>query len=115
MSLICDIQFCVAGQVGQGEVAYYLSYIVNGKRMVMAMVRPYTLPEPSMLEKSHGVVQMCLRGQDSDMVVLDAKDISSVVAMVPLTLMDVPWFFVVERMGSDIMALVGNMESMGED
>lgn len=83
--------------------------------MVMAMICPHTLPEPSMLEKSHRVVQMCLRGQDSDMVVLDAKDISSVVGMVPLTLWDVPWFFVVERMGSDIMALVGDMESVGED
>ena len=52
---------------------------------------------------------------DAGFVVLDAKDISSVVAMVPLDNEDTGHYFVTEKLGLDVAFMGGMEEDLGDN
>ncbi|KAF8337291.1 hypothetical protein F5887DRAFT_890610 [Amanita rubescens] len=67
------------------EVLYYFQVLVNDVEIPVAMTRPYTNPDPRLLQKSHGTLYVC-QLRENVLNVINVKTIQSVVAMIPFPL-----------------------------
>lgn len=82
------------------------------------MVSLYSLPDPTLLNKSYGTLRSCISGGVDSLIVIDVKKIHAVVAMVPHKPFgenSVPRYFVVEKPGLQIAELGGQREEVPED
>jgi len=77
------------------------------------LVSLYTAPDATLLARSHGTLWCCGYQAESELRVIPAKSIISVVAMVPLK---DDRFFVVEKLGLEVAYMGGVEEDMaGEE
>ncbi|KAJ6529004.1 hypothetical protein B0H19DRAFT_889358, partial [Mycena capillaripes] len=96
------------------EVHFYFRAKIQGTADTLALVDLYSEPDEEFLRDSYGTVAICAHGEGKHLVVIPVKDILSVVAMVPLTI--IPGaseryldpetsYFLVEKPGLDLMEL----------
>ncbi|KAJ2990285.1 hypothetical protein NUW54_g8515 [Trametes sanguinea] len=100
-----------------GEVQYFFLMDIQGTTHALAMIAPFSAPDPTILAESENTVIACTAPVASDREVIKVSAISSVVAMVPLppkpseqsALGDAGSmrFFVVEKPGLDVAVLSG--------
>jgi hypothetical protein len=67
------------------EVCYFFNLPVLGQLEFpkVALVKLFSEPDPAMLRKLHNTYRLCQAGTDADLTVLPARDLDSVVAMLP--------------------------------
>lgn len=106
------------------EVQYFFQLKIAGIEHALAMIAPFTPPDPAILAESENTVLACNHPGEADREVVEVKDIASVVAMVPLPLTPAEAaepdaaarygsrFFVIERPGLDVAFLAGREEPM---
>jgi hypothetical protein len=109
-----------------GEIQYFFQAICNDETVTLALVSLYSPPDTNLLTESYGTLWSCKYQGHDDLVVVDAKAILSVVAMVPLPfpLGDIEidteqdtdsesgeYFFVVEKPGLEVFAMGGYEET----
>ncbi|KAL1726287.1 hypothetical protein EV714DRAFT_219610 [Schizophyllum commune] len=115
------------------EVLYYfLHHITADKALPLAIVHKYTVPDSRLREESHNMLNVCTLDRHT-VHVIRATDIVSVVGMVPVPEFSTPSpnatvpvpslpqpdaatsFFIVEKLGLDIMQLGGSDVQENED
>ncbi|KAL1937343.1 hypothetical protein VTO73DRAFT_13804 [Trametes versicolor] len=101
------------------EVRYFFEGAAHGDTFALAMLSVFSAPDADLYRETFGVLWACNYAGDTSRVVVDAKDIVSVVAMVPLPCTpaeaDEPdaaqkyeeRYFLVEKPGLDIAFLGG--------
>ncbi|EMD33759.1 hypothetical protein CERSUDRAFT_67897 [Gelatoporia subvermispora B] len=78
-----NVKVNLNGNVHFAEVQYFFLARIGTTKRALALVSLYSPPDVNLLQISHHTVYSCeYRGQDS-LAVIEAKDISSVVAVVP--------------------------------
>ncbi|KAH8087197.1 hypothetical protein BXZ70DRAFT_994729 [Cristinia sonorae] len=104
------------------EVLYYFQMRVNGKPDTFATVVLYSTPDPIILNESRKTVWACRKGEDAEIIVIQAKTISAVVAMPPLPLSPAEKaeinshmkykdrYYLIEKPGLDVAWLAGILE-----
>ncbi|KZT31168.1 hypothetical protein SISSUDRAFT_966440, partial [Sistotremastrum suecicum HHB10207 ss-3] len=65
------------------EVQYYFQLNINNSLTTLALVSKYSAPDAALLEISHKTLYSCTYHGFASLAVYDAKEIVSVVAMVP--------------------------------
>jgi hypothetical protein len=88
-----------------GEVQFYFQ---SNEECAHALVSVWSDPDADMLRRSSNTVYSCVYRGQTDLRVIDAKTIMSVVAMVPMTPRDgdrSSRFFLLEKPGLEITAL----------
>lgn len=98
-----------------GEVQYFFCARLGENTFPLAMVSRYTPPDQEILKKSHGVVYLCSYTGKEDLVVISAKQILSVVAMIPLDHENPEKVFLVEKPGLDVAILGSKDEALQEE
>ncbi|RDX40842.1 hypothetical protein OH76DRAFT_1459357 [Lentinus brumalis] len=93
---------------------------------VLAMVSEFTRPDPTIAEKTHGVLMVCYSQVQAPPRVVDVKDIMSVVAMMPMgprpfeadqpdaARLCANRYYVGEKLGCD-MAWIGRADNPNDD
>lgn len=99
-----------------GEVYYYFRLTINGVDKTLAMTSLYTLHDAILAERSTGALIVCGYQGNAGLVVIDAKKIVSVVAMIPFIQDDredveLEQFFVVEKPGLDFAEVSENEDA----
>ncbi|RDX43646.1 hypothetical protein OH76DRAFT_1360979 [Lentinus brumalis] len=109
------------------EVQYYFPYDINGRLEGLAMIAPFSSPDAALLTYSRGTLMACTHPGDTAREVIFARDIVSVVAMVPLPMTAseareedavakyASRYFVVEKPGLDIAWFAGRVENPAMD
>ncbi|KAI0682956.1 hypothetical protein C8T65DRAFT_595700 [Cerioporus squamosus] len=113
------------------EVQYYFAFQMHGSAREdlkgLAMIAPFSAPDQSLLEASNSTLLACTHPGNDTREVVFAKEIVSVVAMVPLPMTDAEAredgaiaryasrFFVVEKPGLDIAQFAGRVENPEDD
>lgn len=77
--------------------------------MTLVLLSLYSPPDKTLYRKSHETLWSCTYRGDAGFVVFDAKEITSVVAMVPLDNEETGRYFVTEKLGLEV-AFMGGME-----
>ena len=95
-----------------GEVQYYFRTRINDNVHTLAVVSLYGPPDKWLLEASHDTLWSCENQGDDGLVVIEVREINSVVAMVPhrprINGKDAQdRYFVVEKIGLDIANMGG--------
>jgi hypothetical protein len=83
--------------------------------VTLAMVSCYSSPDQTLLEISYNTLRSCTYLGQSGLMVVDVKQISSVIAMVPHKPFDgdfVQRYFVVEKPGLEVACLGGVEEQV---
>jgi len=83
--------------------------------MTLVLLSLYSPPNLALYWKSHETLWSCQYQGNAGFEVLEAKDISSVVAMVPLDDEDTGRYFVTEKMGLEVAYMSGMEEEIGND
>ncbi len=113
------------------EVQYYFAFQAHGRARDdlkgLAMIAPFSAPDPALMQYSRNTLLACTHPGNDTREVIFAKDIVSVVAMVPLPMTEAEAreddaaaryatrFFVVEKPGLDIAWFAGRVENPGDD
>ena len=104
------------------EVQYFFKMRTTAGDKGYAMVSIYSPPDAYLLKESYGAVYSCWYRGDADLRVIEAKNILSVVAMVPHPASQAHILpnmenrvFVMEKLGLDVMSLTGIQEQDGEE
>lgn len=94
------LKLYVGGQKRYGEVGYFFRAQVLGSPASLAMVSLCELPDPVMMQGSHDVLYVTTYASGSNLVVVEATDITAVVALLPFK--QKPGFYsAVEDFGQD--------------
>lgn len=91
---------------------FYFLATIDGECVALALVSMYSHPDPLLLHSSHGAVLVCTYAGDESLLVVSAKSILSVIAMVPFKhSIGIPnsAYFVVEKLGLDVVSM-GDVE-----
>lgn len=111
------VKLYLNGNEMYGEVHYYFRLQVDEKMQTVALISPYTPPDPSLLALSSKTLKSCQHLPNSNLIVVNIRAIHSVVAMVPHSVtipghlvMEDRWF-VVEKPGLDVANMGGIIES----
>jgi hypothetical protein len=100
------LQILLHGAVHFAEVKFYFSKRVGADLQAFAMASLYSPPNEYLLQKSFGTLAVCeYRGEEA-LVIIEAKSILSVVAMVPFGfLLDgrSNQYFMIEQTGLDVV------------
>ncbi|PIL24852.1 hypothetical protein GSI_12738 [Ganoderma sinense ZZ0214-1] len=109
------------------EVQYFFRYQMHGHTETLAMVLPFSAPDPAILDYSRLTLLACTYDGSAPRIVVFAKQIVSVVAMVPLPLTQDEArdpraselygqrYFVVEKPGLDVALMAGRTEDTHTD
>lgn len=103
------------------EVRYFLEGAAHGQVFTLAMISLFSPPDADLLRETFGVLCVCKYLGDASRTVIDAKQIVSVVAMVPLPPTEAKLaqahpdtlalrFFLIEKPGLEIAFLGGIVE-----
>ena len=88
------------------EVRYYFFNVFRGELRPFALVSLFSPPNQYILESTQTTLAVCRYYGDRALVIIDAKSILSVVAMIPFPfLVDgyAEQFFMVEQIGLDVI------------
>ncbi|KAJ6473686.1 hypothetical protein C8R45DRAFT_835254 [Mycena sanguinolenta] len=105
-----NVQFTdTEGQETYGEVQFYFQAdLEDGETATLALVHPYSAPDPELLEVSSQTLWVCDQlDDDTPMEVIEVDAISSVVGMVPF---DEGRVFVAPKMGLEVAGMSGAAE-----
>ncbi|TFK80944.1 hypothetical protein K466DRAFT_503001 [Polyporus arcularius HHB13444] len=109
------------------EVQYYFRLDIEGRNRTLAMVMPFSDPVRAILEESHYTNIVCEYRGNGARFVVDAKEIMSVVGMVPAPMTEeeeqepgaqaryAHRFFVVEKPGLDVVLMGGTPQDREDD
>ncbi|KAH9846588.1 hypothetical protein C2E23DRAFT_948968 [Lenzites betulinus] len=109
------------------EVQYFCTGAADGRPFRLAMLSVFSPPDADLLNTTFGVLCACLYQGDASRVVVDAKEVSAAVAMVPLPMTpaerDSPnaeaqfadRYFLVEKPGLEVAHLGGIVEHDGNE
>jgi hypothetical protein len=110
------------------EVQFFFRARIEEEDKTLALVSLYSEPDAELLEESYNTVWSCKYQGDDKLEVVDAKSISSVVAMVPLPIDDNEGsssgddrdsddisYFVVEKLGLDVSSMAGYKDDEDEE
>jgi hypothetical protein len=75
----------------------------------------FSPPDPYWLRESYNTYRTCTIGADEDIVAVDARDITSVIAMVPDTAQGPNMYCAVYKPGRVATRLAGVQEQEGEE
>ena len=93
-------------RVNFAEVKFYFTKMSRGETQAFALVSLYSPPDEYLLRHSHGTLIACRYQGDATLVVINAKSILSVVAMVPfryaINNLD-SYYFMIEQIGLDVV------------
>ncbi|KZT23107.1 hypothetical protein NEOLEDRAFT_1034185, partial [Neolentinus lepideus HHB14362 ss-1] len=80
-----NIKFLHREEQRFGEVLYYLLLTINEDEppVPMAMVLPFSAPEPTLLQRSSTTFKLCTKLSNQSLMLVSIKAIMSVVAAVP--------------------------------
>ncbi|KAI9066946.1 hypothetical protein FKP32DRAFT_1564687 [Trametes sanguinea] len=106
------------------EVQYYFVLDLENEQRALAMLAPFSPPDPAILQDSENTVLACNSPSDDDRAVVDVDEIVAVVAMVPLPLSQEEArqgrnvgrqrFFVVEKPGLEVASLGGIRQDLDD-
>jgi hypothetical protein len=104
-------------------VKFFFQGNINGETVALALVSIYSPPDTDLLAESYGTLYTCKYQGDNCLEVILAKDILSVVAMVPLPsdpespedIEEGSQYFLVEKPGLEIFILGGATESQDDE
>lgn len=85
----------------------------DGPFTALAMISLYSPPDPILLAQSNGTLFSCT--YQATLTVIDAVDISQVVAMIPHTVNGQQHYFMFEQPGQDVTNLGGFHDDSDED
>ncbi|KAI0682776.1 hypothetical protein C8T65DRAFT_543574, partial [Cerioporus squamosus] len=109
------------------EVIYYFQFHYHDADHTLAMVAPFSAPDPNILAYSRNTVLACTHPGDTVRKVIPVTDIVSVIAMVPLPMTPAEAqepdaanryanrYFVVEKPGLDIACMAGRVDDPNVD
>jgi hypothetical protein len=100
LSLSPGFKFSIGGASHIGEVQFFFQSDHSGVERAYALVLVWSEPDQALLRESINTVYSCAYTGQADLRVIDVKVITSVVAMVPMTLCDgdqSSWFFLLEK------------------
>ena len=83
------------------EVAYFFQAQVHGEKKALAMVSMCSEPHQGLLNESYGMLHVTSFTTGENLVVVDAKSIKSVVALLPFEQIAGHWFLF-EDFGLDV-------------
>lgn len=110
------MQLLIDGSQAFAEVHFYFRGIAPGSPTALALVSPYSAPDPQLLERSSNTLLACTR--TDTLRVVNVKSIQAVVAMVPaphISLIDEEaTYFVVEKLGLEIQHMGGAADDLDE-
>ncbi len=125
---LADVNFMVQLRGDRfAEVRYYFQFRYFGGDHTLAMITPFTAPDPDILTYSRNTVLACTYRGDDVREVVPVKDIISIVAMVPLPMTPAEAqqpdaatryadrYFVVEKPGLDIAHMAGRDDNPNVD
>ena len=85
-----------------------------GHDVTLVLLSLYAPPDKTLYLQSHETLWSCTYQGDAGFVVLDAKSITSVVAIIPLDIEETGRYFVTEKLGLEV-AFMGGMEDDPSD
>ena len=88
---------------------------MDDTEVTLAMVSCYSSPDPTLLTNSYNTLQSCIHLHQGGLMVVDVKEIHSVIAMVahcPFARESVQRYFVVEKPGLEVASLGGMDENV---
>ena len=88
-----------------GEVKFYFFKMFGDELRAFALVSQYSPPNEYLLQRSHTALAVCRYRSNEALLVIDAKSILSVVAMVPFPFSldgHGDQYFTIEKMGLDV-------------
>jgi hypothetical protein len=86
-----------------------------GRDVTLVLLSLYSPPDKALYQKSHETLWSCTYQGDASFTVIEAKRISSVVAMVPLGDEDTGQYFVTEKLGLEVAYMGGMEEDLGDE
>ena len=86
-----------------------------GHNTTLVLLSLYSPPDLALYQQSHETLWSCRYQGNAGFEVREAKNISSVVAMVPLDDEDTGRYFVTEKMGLEVAYMSGMEEEIGND
>lgn len=116
------MKFYVAGQseVHFGEVFYYFYLTLDGHKRGLCMLSVYSPPDLNLLKLSTYTLYSCRPGGDDTIMVINATDIDSVVAVLPHPASSIRHHpelegcvYVAEKPGLDVARMAGFEENIG--
>jgi hypothetical protein len=108
LSLSPGLKFSIGGASHIGEVQFFFRSDHSGAERAYALVSVWSEPDQDLLQESINTVYLCAYTGQADLRVIDAKVITSVVAMVPMTPRNgdqSSQFFLLEKPGLEITRL----------
>ncbi|EMD33184.1 hypothetical protein CERSUDRAFT_68233 [Gelatoporia subvermispora B] len=119
-----NVKLTLNGRTQFAEVQYFFLAPIAAEHRPLALVSLYSPPDADLLQRSHNTVYSCeYQGQDS-LIVINARDIHSVVAIVPEAVTALAHsgnpnarsrFFVAEKLGLEVADLSGVVELIAEE
>jgi hypothetical protein len=76
-----------------------------------ALLKLFSRPDPALFKKSFKTYRSCKEGENNDIVAIPAKDISTVVAMIPDRLRGAEFYYAVYKPGETAGILTGDNET----
>ncbi|KAJ7156577.1 hypothetical protein C8R43DRAFT_883855, partial [Mycena crocata] len=90
-----------------GEPQFYFQADINGDMRTLALMSPYSRPNPKLLAASSNTLWVCETTGETPLQVVDVKSMYSVVGMVPFQ--DAGKVFVVHKMGLEVGGMAGQV------
>jgi len=99
-------QFLHHDAIHFGEVNFYFTRLLGGEMRAFVLLSPYSPPDGHLAAVSYNSLLVCTHQGEDVLLVIDAKAILSVVAMVPFPC-DIEghnnYYFMVEKIGLDVV------------
>ena len=91
---------------------------IQNNEHALTVVSLYSQPDPTLMASSSNTVLFCLHKGNTGLAVISVKCIIAGIAMVPHTVPTAPTetrYFVMEKLGLDIVSMDGIIEEMVEE
>lgn len=110
-----------------GEIQFFFRARVNNEEQTLALISVYGPPDDELLEESYDTLWACRYHGEDNFQVVNAKQLLSVVAMVPFTPPAIAldgeelgeygeeWYFVVEKPGLEVFGLREDNEEQADE
>jgi hypothetical protein len=104
--ILYNNEICIA------EAYFYIHIQHEGREMALALVSPYSKPDPTILRRSMNTLWSCKHQEDSVLKFIEVKTIQAIVAMIPhkpaiIGQQTEERFFLVEKPGLDVAIIAG--------
>ncbi|KAH9913444.1 uncharacterized protein B0H18DRAFT_888278, partial [Fomitopsis serialis] len=118
-----NVKLNINGEMVIAEVEYYFLAHIEADRpqQALALIRPYSRPNTTLLARSSQSLWASQRGSDDELTLVNVKDIQAVVAMCPLPQCALDkagmqsGMFLIEKLGLDILYMAGAREDIDDE